>query len=295
MSEAAVAETEVKTDPTPTQETPPPETADTSSPTGAEQKADAGATPAQETPEPTGTDGDGDFSLDFGSIFDAELKAQGAELPAAPTEPQKPGIDLEQYEKQRRETRANDNAKARNNAEAYITSLLKRKYGASDEDAAADWQSAFRPLWNVLIDTNDDYHREVHDWVIDQLPDAPKGAYKSRVYRNTKERLEGLVEAGRQEVEDKWQADLKAGKYLSRDTVEKAKTEAGRKVKGELERLYAANGLVLGKSGNDVNGTSGKGGLDLSTQTKARNAHAQGKIDNARMRAIRDNPSIPEN
>ena len=257
MSEAAVAETE-----TPTKESTLPIEAASPEPTpsGAEKNQDAGA-PAAEATQPTGTDGEEVGEPNPEALAQAAVTEALGGRPATPqkAEDTAPGISLDQYQFERRQELAALNARARQDGEGFFKRTLTSKYGLSEADAADFWETAGRRWANDLISSNDAYQEQVDAWVVDQLPDSQKQAFKSRVYRGRKERTEGLIAIGKQEAEAAHQADIEAGKLLPRNIADKAALQAATAAIAARDKQYNARGLFLAKSGNEVNGTGGVG------------------------------------
>ena len=257
MSEAAVAETETPTkESTPLIEAASPE----ATPSGAEKNQDAGA-PAAEATQPTGTDGEEVGEPNPEALAQAAVTEALGGKPAAPqkAEDTAPGISLDQYQFERRQELAALNARARQDGEGFFKRTLTSKYGLSEADAADFWETAGRRWANDLISSNDAYQEQVDAWVVDQLPDSQKQAFKSRVYRGRKERTEGLIAIGKQEAEAAHQADIEAGKLLPRNIADKAALQAATAAIAARDKQYNARGLFLAKSGNEVNGTGGVG------------------------------------
>ena len=259
MSEATAVVEEVKT---PTKELTPPVVADSPdiAPSGAEQKQETGV-PAvlPGTEGPTGTDGVDDGEPDPEALAQAALTEAMGGKPAAPPKPSEaPGLSLEEYQAGLNQRRASQHAQLRQGADMGIVQGLQG-LGLSDAEAKQAWETIVRPHFNAALVDNDAYQTALDNWVIDQLPDSQKQAFKSRVYRDRKERTEGLIALGSQETEDKYKADIEAGKFLDRKIADKAAVDAARSAIAARDKQYNARGMFLAKSGNEVNGTGGVG------------------------------------
>ena len=224
--------------------------------TGAEEKPDAGATaatPSQETP--TGT-GESEAEAEFD--FKAELQKALGGGPATPQEPeQRPGVSIDAVQADLKREQAYRHSQLRQGADNGIVQTLQREYGLDEEAAKQAWQNLIRPHFNAALSDHDVYQDALDGWIIDQLPEGQKKRFREQAYRNRQEWTAGLVDLGRHEVEEKYQADIKAGKLIPQTIAERLATDAFKRGRGE-------KGPV--KGGNEVNGVASASGSPLSLE-----------------------------
>ena len=251
MSEAnngaglAVAEAEEKTPVTTPQSE---ETETNTTPDGAGEGAEGSAPPATQD---EGTAG----SEDFDSIFEQELKAElGEESAPTPSEPTPTvGTPTEEWEATRRAQLAQKHVSARQGGETWVKQQAQRLFpDATDEQINSLWETTVKPWGSDIITTADDFLQDFDNRLIDTLSEDQKKIWNKTKHNNRTEFRDKFIDLGRQEVEAKYQADIKAGKLFTSDMKEKIETAAKRAGRAQAEALAKKHGFELGKDGNRI-------------------------------------------
>ena len=184
-----------------------------------------------------------------------------------------------------------------------IQPYLREELGLEPAEAQALYQKV-RPWMAGLHTRNEAHNLEVTDTLLRSvLTPEEVEEYSARSYvkrdaqgrvlplASRSEAFKAVLTLREKKVNADWQAKVEKGEYLTKAEAQKKADAAITK----YEKTLTDAGRLLGTSSGAVaNGGAGAAGVDISTKAKARTAHANNQITDAQMRAIRDNPSIPE-
>lgn len=254
---AAVAEPEVTEEPnisTPTEEVDEP-TSD-----GAGEAGEGSPAPGASQDEGTSEE------FDPEAIFKTEFEAQiGGDLPDTPTESTPVGVPTEKWEADRRAQLAQKHVSARQGGETWIKNQVRQIFpDATEEQVSRLWENSVKPWGSDIITSADEFMLDFDNRLVETLSDDQKAIWNKSKYTNRTEFRDKFIDIGRQEVESKYQADIKAGKLLPKATVDKALTDAGRKARASFEAWAKSKGFALGESGNEVNGSPPAGVMTVA-------------------------------
>lgn len=247
-----------------------------------------GSAPA-ETREGT-AETEGDAEIDIGSLMATELAAQtGVDLPDTPETAAKPaGIAVEEWERNERASLSSLNGTIRRDAEAFLKGVL-REAGLSDAQISTAWESKGRHIWNDFVRSNDAFWETLlDDQLLQGLTPEQKEIWGKTKHRNREEYRDKLIDLGRHEVTAAQQADIKAGKLVSKTVAEKAGIETAKKAIAARDKQYEAQGMFLAKSGGTVDTSVAGGRKSFRSIREAEAAHVKGEITSAEMRRLRD-------
>lgn len=170
-----------------------------------------------------------------------------------------------------------------------------REMGVEPDVASRLWKEKLRPLVQNAANLPQVAVNQLFAEDLQQAlqPEDYAGLWdKETRYENRGAVLKQVVANAEARVNKDWES--KKGKEwvpvkVFKEGIEEAVTKAQARFDKQVkDGTYQSGQNAQGKA-------SSNGRLDLSTKSKARNAHAQGKIDNNRMREINADPSIPEN
>jgi hypothetical protein len=207
-----------------------------------------------------------------------------------PTAPELPGEPIEEIQARQEQNLARwYNQRLQNNDGSFHE--IAQKYGLTPQEAHDFW-TEYSPNERTLFQANAAHNRALfHESVNRGLPPESAQAFYGNSYRNTAEAVAAIHTLGEHRKDAEWQSKVAKGEYVTKATVKKMADAAVTAYRRSLEE----QGIVAGSASNDaVRGTSASTGGRWRTKSEARSLHVQDKLTSAQMRAIDNDPRIPE-
>lgn len=186
--------------------------------------------------------------------------------------PEMPGVPVEQVLAQIEQQRATIQAQTLQRTDADWRNYLTNELGLSPQDAHNFWHGKLGPVLKDVFGNNEAFNKARFETAVDNvLPKESVELYRSRQYRGQHEAIKAIHDAGVAAERAKWEAQVKAGKFIPQSQVKKI---------AEASYARGQGGSPTSGSGQTLEGQPA-GGVSFSNTDQLYTAWNEKRIDRA--------------